>query len=259
MKSSIPLTLLSLAPYMAEAQKSTTKYSSTTVFIPPVKTGSATNIYASIITSDDSSTEYLLGCQTALRASTYSCDNDFSGITYTRYKSSMDVKFGVTSFGCETGNDQAICATKTATGDAETRTLSSSESSLWMTAITFVDVKKRKTTSTHAKETGSSSPKLCKRKVRDHANSGSSGGSDSGSDSGSGSGSGTGSGTGSGSTSSGDTDADADGDSGSTTNKKPHNNNNNDDDKDCSAASVASLSWAALAMGLGGYLGLNLA
>ncbi|QPC79173.1 hypothetical protein HYE68_009925 [Fusarium pseudograminearum] len=259
MKSSIPLTLLSLAPHMAQAQKSTTKYSSTAVFIPPVKTGSATNIYASIITSDGSSTEYLLGCQTALRASTYSCDNDFSGITYTRYKSSMDVKFGVTSFGCETGNDQAICATKTATGDAETRTLSSSESSLWMTAITFVDVKKRKTTSTHAKETGSSSPKLCKRKVRDHANSGSSGGSDSGSDNGSGSGSGSGSGTGSGSTSSGDTDADADGDSGSTTNKKPHNNNNNDDDKDCSAASVASLSWAALAMGLGGYLGLNLA
>lgn len=165
----------------------------------------------------------------------------------------MDVKFGVTSFGCETGNDRAICATKTATGDAETRTLSSSESSLWMTAITFVDVKKRKTTSAHAKETGSSSPKLCKRKVRDHANSGS----DSGSDSGGGSGSGSGSGTGSGSTSSGDTDADADGDSGSTTNKKPHNND--DDDKDCSAASVASLSWAALAMGLGGYLGLILA
>ncbi|CEI69325.1 hypothetical protein FVEN_g3932 [Fusarium venenatum] len=246
MKSSIPLALLGLAPYMAQAQKSTTKYSSTTVFIPPVKTGSATDIYASIIASDDSSTKYLLGCQTALDASTYSCDNDFSGITYTRYASSIDVQFGVTSFGCETGNDRAICVSKTATGDdAETRTLTSSESSLWMTAITFVDVKKRKTTATHAQETESSNRKLCKRKVRDHV----SGGSDSESDSGSGTGTGTGS------TNNGDADADADGDSGSSVNKKPNNNN----DQDCSAASIASLSWAAFAMGFGGYLGLNLA
>jgi hypothetical protein len=230
---------------MAQAQKSTTHYSSTTVFIPPVKTGSATNIYASVITSDDSSTEYLLGCQTELDASTYSCDNDFSGITYTRYESSIDVQFGVTSFGCETGNDRAICATKTATEDARTRTLTSSESSLWMTAITFVDVKKRKTTASTAQQTETSSPKLCKRKVRDHAgDAGGSGGSDSG----------TGSGTGTGSTT-GDTDADtdADGDSGSNVNKKPKT-----DDEDCSAASIVSLSWAIMAMGLGGYLGLNL-
>jgi hypothetical protein len=232
---------------MAQAQKSTTKYSSTTVFIPPVKTGSATDIYASIITSDESSTEYLLGCQTALDASTYSCDNDFSGITYTRYESSIDVQFGVTSFGCETGNGRAICASKTATSEAGTRTLTSSESSLWMTAITFVDVKKRKTTATHAQETKSSSPKLCKRKVRDHVSGGSGDGSDSGS----------GTGTGTGNTNNGDADADADtdGDSGSSVNKKP----NNDNDQDCSAASMASFSWAALAMGLGGYLGLNLA
>ncbi|RGP76450.1 hypothetical protein FLONG3_5337 [Fusarium longipes] len=239
MKSSITLTLLGLAPYMAQAQKSTTHYSSTTVFIPPAATGSATNIYASIITSDDSSTKYLLGCQTQLDASTYSCSNDFSGITYTRYASSIDVQFGVTSFGCETGNDRAICASKTATEDAETRTLTSSESSLWMTAITFVDVKKRKTTAAATQATETSSPKLCKRKVRDHA-------ADAG---------GSGSGTGTGSTGSDtDADADTDGGSGSSVNKKPKT-----DDQDCSAASIISLSWAVMAMGLGGYLGLNLA
>ncbi|KAL4722997.1 hypothetical protein ACLX1H_010238 [Fusarium chlamydosporum] len=244
MKSSITLSLVALAPYMAQAAKSTTQYSTSTVFIPPMKTGTATEIYASMITSDSSSTKYLLGCQSDLDASTYSCDNDFDHITYTQYPNKVQVEFAVTSFGCATYDNLAICASQTGSETAATRTLQSSERDLWMTAITFVDVKKRKTTATHASSTAQAaetgSPKLCKRKVHDHVSGGS------GSDAGSGSSSG---GTMAGDN---DSDADSDSDSGSTVSKKPKDND------DCSAASFASVSWAVVAMGLGGYLGLNL-
>ncbi|KAM0186320.1 hypothetical protein ACHAPA_011210 [Fusarium lateritium] len=248
---STALSLLALAPYLAEAAKSTTHYSTETVFIPPRKTGSATNIYASLITEDASKTEYLLACQTNFDSS-YTCDGEFTGITVTYKQSRMDAAFGVTSYGCGLGNDKAACTFQTASAKAETRTLSSSESSVWMTAITFVDVKKRKTTSTKshaAEETGSSSNKLCKRKVTHHSGDGG----DSDSSSGGSSGGGTSSGSGSGA---GDSDASDDTSSdGASSSSKPKKSQDND----CSAGSVVAWSWSLLALGLGGYLGLNLA
>ncbi|CAJ0552207.1 Ff.00g061860.m01.CDS01 [Fusarium sp. VM40] len=239
---STALSLLALVPCLAEA-KSTTHYSTETVFIPPRKTGSATNIYASLITEDASKTEYLLACQTNF-GSSYTCDGEFTGVTVTYEKSRMDVAFDVTSYGCGLGKDKAVCALQIETAKAETTTLASSESSLWMTAITVVDVKKRKTTSTKShlpKETGTSN-RLCKRKV--HHGSG-----DSDSSSGGSSGS-------SGGDKSGDSDAPDDTSSdGASSSSKPKKN----DDDDCSAGSVASWSWSVVALGFGGYLGLNLA
>ncbi|KAG5660399.1 hypothetical protein KAF25_003005 [Fusarium avenaceum] len=234
---SIAFGLLALSPCLAEAAKSTTHYSTETVFIPPRKTGSATNIYASLITEDASKTEYLLACQTNF-GSSYTCDGEFTGVTVTYEKSRMDVAFNVTSYGCGLGKDQAVCALQTETAKAETTTLASSESSLWMTAITFVDVKKRKTTSTksHLPEETGTSNKLCKRKV--HHGSGDSGSSSGGSGD-----------------SSGDSDAPDDTSSdGASSSSKPKKN-----DDDCSAGYVASWSWSVVALGFGGYLGLNLA
>ena len=187
-----------------------------------------------MITEDPTKTLYKLACQSDVAATSYSCKNDFDGVTLTAWDSRVDVTLNSTSYGCALFSDRAGVTSKPdGSATAEIRTLSSSESSLWMTAVTIVDLKKRKTTQTAPKETGSN--KICKRKVRDHDNGGGDGGSSSGS---------TGSGSG----------ADDDGDSGSNTNKKPNTSND-----DCSTASILSLSWAVIAMGLGGYLGLNLA
>ncbi|KAF5664296.1 hypothetical protein FHETE_7179 [Fusarium heterosporum] len=248
----ITFSLLTLAPCLVEAQKSTTHYSTETVFIPPRKTGDATNIYASVITKDATMTEYLLACQTNFDADTtdYTCDGDFKGVTVT-YEGGfrMDAVFGVTSYGCGGLNtNEVICSSQTtvsASDEPQRTTLGSSESSSWMTAITFVDVKKRKPTTTKTSQPEETEAKLCKRRVV-HGDSGSD--SSSGSSGGS-SGDGSSSGTGSGSGSADDADSDTDGaDSASPT--KKHNN-------DCSAGSVASWSWGLLVIGLGGYFGLN--
>ncbi|KAH7250315.1 uncharacterized protein BKA55DRAFT_539869 [Fusarium redolens] len=263
MRSSITISLLALAPYMADAARSTTKYSTKTVFLPQRKTGSATNIYASQITETGSKTEYLLACQTNFGTS-YSCDGDFHGITVTYEESSMNLIVSSTTYDCSLGSGSAVCATITAkqTESVQSRTIPSSESELWMTPITFVDLEKRKTTktkSTASKATETASNKLCKRKIH-HGSSGSDSG-DSGSsgsgDHSSGSGSdddssGSGSGSKSGSGSAADDDDDSESSSTSPTKKKNH------DDDGCSAGSIVSWSWGVMAVGLGGFLGINI-
>ncbi|KAF4962488.1 hypothetical protein FSARC_9441 [Fusarium sarcochroum] len=242
MRSSITLGLLALAPYMADAARSKTEYTTSTVFLPSRSTGSASNIYASIITEDESKTEYLLACQTNFGAS-YTCGGEFTGITVTYQKSDVDIAFGATTYDCELGTS-AVCATKTkSSGDETTTTLAASESSSWMTAITIVDVKKRKPKAKAAapKETGSS--KICKRRLRDH-------GSDSGGSSGSSSDSGSDSSSDSSKDTSKDSDSDDDSSSGSSSRKNK--------DNDCSAGSTISWNWGMLGLGLGGYLALNL-
>ncbi|WKT40449.1 hypothetical protein QSH57_005255 [Fusarium oxysporum f. sp. vasinfectum] len=246
MRSSITISLLALAPYMADAAKSTTKYSTETVFLPQRKTGSATNIYASLITETGSKTEYLLACQTNFGTS-YSCDGDFHGITVTYEESSMHLAVSSTTYDCSLGSGSAVCATITATQTAsvQSRTIPSSESELWMTPITFVDLKKRKTTSTKStasKATETASNKLCKRKIHHGSSGGSSGDDSSGSSSGSKSGSG----------SAADDDDVSESSSASPTKKK-----NNDDDG-CSAGSITSWSWGVMAVGFGGFLGVNM-
>ncbi|KAJ4034995.1 hypothetical protein NW756_007016 [Fusarium oxysporum] len=258
MRSSITISLLALALYMADAAKSTTKYSTETVFLPQRKTGSATNIYASLITETGSKTEYLLACQTNFGTS-YSCDGDFHGITVTYEESSMHLAVSSTTYDCSLGSGSAVCATITATQTAsvQSRTIPSSESELWMTPITFVDLKKRKTTSTKStasKATETASNKLCKRKIHhgssgsDSGDSGSSGSSGSSGDDSSGSSSGSKSGSGS----AADDDDDSESSSASPTKKKNH------DDDGCSAGSITSWSWGIMAVGFGGFLGVNM-
>ncbi|KAF4435099.1 hypothetical protein FACUT_7400 [Fusarium acutatum] len=256
MRASITISLLAVAPYLADAAKSTTKYSTETVFLPQRKTGSATNIYASLITETGSKTEYLLACQTNFGTS-YSCDGDFHGITVTYEESSMNLAVSSTTYDCSLGSGSAVCATITATQteSVQSRTIPSSESELWMTPITFVDLKKRKTTSTKStasKATETASNKLCKRKTphgsSDSGDSGSSGSSGSSGDDSSGSSSGSKSGSGSA--------ADDDDDSGSSS-ASPTKKKNNDDDG-CSAGSIISWSWGVMAVGLGGFLGINM-
>ncbi|KAF5713776.1 hypothetical protein FMUND_7755 [Fusarium mundagurra] len=255
MRTPITISLLTVAPYLVDAAKSTTKYSTETVFLPQRKTGSATNIYASLITETGSKTEYLLACQKNFGTS-YSCDGDFHGITVTYEESSMNLAVSSTTYDCSLGSGSAVCATITATQteSVQSRTISSSESERWMTPITFVDLKKRKTTSTKstAKATETASNKLCKRKTPH----GSSGSGDSGSSGSSGSSGDDSSGSSSGSKSGSGSAADDDDDSGSSS-ASPTKKKNNDDDG-CSAGSITSWSWGVMAVGLGGFLGINM-
>ncbi|KAF5632739.1 hypothetical protein F52700_6276 [Fusarium sp. NRRL 52700] len=275
MRTSIIISLLAVAPYLADAAKSTTKYSTETVFLPQRKTGSATNIYASLITETGSKTEYLLACQTSFGTS-YSCDGDFHGITVTYQESSMNLAVSSTTYDCSLGSGSAICATITATQteSVQSRTIPSSESERWMTPITFVDLKKRKTTSTKStasKPTETASNKLCKRKTphgsSDSGDSGSSGSSGSSGDDSSGSSSGTksgssgssgddSSGSSSGTKSGSGSAADDDEDSGSSS-ARPTKKKTNDDDG-CSGGSITSWSWGVMAVGVGGFLGINM-
>lgn len=179
------LGLVALAAALVDAA-STTRTTTQTVFLPPQSTGSASNIYASIITETDSTTKYLLACSTVF-ASPYSCDGPYNGVTVTYGASEMDVKIGAATYDCELGSS-AVCATKTASSaDERTTTLDPTASSAWMTAITVLDTSNKsskkkssssKTNTADAAET-SNSAALCKRRTT--TNSGSDG--DSSSDS----------------------------------------------------------------------------
>lgn len=212
---------------LVSAAKSTTQTSTQTVFLPPRSTGSASHIYASVITSDSSKTEYLLACQTAF-SSPYTCGNDFTGVTVTYGgTTAVDVAFGADTYDCDLKASSAVCATKTASGASEgTTTLGSSASKEWMTAITVLEVKKKTTTTKNtASKTADSAAAggVCKRSTK-HGSSGSD--SDSGSSS---------SGSSSSSSNSGDDDSSSNSNSNSNSKKK---NSNGDD---CSKA--ATLAW----------------
>ncbi|KAM5368271.1 hypothetical protein ACJZ2D_009637 [Fusarium nematophilum] len=216
--------LAAMTPFLVEARGSTTRSVTETVFLPPRETGSASNIYASVITKDASKTEYLLACQTNF-GSSYTCDGDFHGVTVTYEKSAMDIAFKATTYDCELGSS-AVCATKTKSSDDErTTTLDASESSSWMTAITVLEVKKTTSKSSAASTETQSSGNLCKRKTR-----------------------------GSGS---GDSDGDSGSSSGGSSSSKGSSGKNRNGD-DCSGGSGLTRDWTVLALSLGTLIAFNL-
>ncbi|KAH7113577.1 hypothetical protein EDB81DRAFT_921488 [Dactylonectria macrodidyma] len=88
----------------------------------PHSTGSASNIYASVITEADSTAKYFLACLTNV-ASAYSCDGLYNCVAITCGPPEMDAKIGAATDDCELGSS-AICATKTASAiDVDTTTL----------------------------------------------------------------------------------------------------------------------------------------
>ncbi|KAF7561232.1 hypothetical protein G7046_g2936 [Stylonectria norvegica] len=156
----------------------TTTTKTQTVFLPPRSTGGASNIYATVITVESSTTKYLLGCQTNL-ASSYTCGGDFQGVALTYGDSMMDVAFGATIYDCERSSG-AVCETRTASAAVEvTTTLNAKESSSWMTAITVLDSSKKTsskstktTTANAASETTSQADSgLYKRKTKNNQDS----------------------------------------------------------------------------------------
>lgn len=158
------LLALCLAP-LVEAS-SATKTTTRTIFLPSRATGSATNIYASVITESSSTTEFLLACQTAF-SSPYDCGGDFNGVTLTYGPSIMDIAFGATEYDCQYGTT-AVCQTRTtSSGPEATNTLIAEDLSSRMTAITIIDAtKQNKTKETKtAQATGKGSSGLCKRRI----------------------------------------------------------------------------------------------
>ncbi|KAF4973955.1 hypothetical protein FZEAL_9102 [Fusarium zealandicum] len=152
-----------IAPLLVDAKLPTTQWATETVFLPSRSTGSASTIYASVITESGSKTEYLLACQTNF-GSSYTCDGDFNGVTVTYDESAMSVAFGATTYDCELGSS-AVCATRTMSSDADqTTTLGASESASRMTAIAVVQESKKKPKAKPKSSKGSS--KSCKHSSR---------------------------------------------------------------------------------------------
>ncbi|KAK7409130.1 hypothetical protein QQX98_008680 [Neonectria punicea] len=236
-QSTATLALFALAASLLAEAASTTRTSTETIFLPSRSTGSASRIYASVITEVSSRTEYLLACQTVF-SSPYSCDGPFNGVTVTYGASEMDVKIGAATYDCELGSS-AVCATKTASSDDEsTTTLNSRESSSWMTAITVLHVEKKTSkkadskteTAKEAAETDSNGSSLCKRRTNGHSSGGDSGSGSSGSDS-------------SGSDSGGS-------DSASSGSSKSSKGNGSDGDCSASARVTRDLGVSALLLGI---------
>lgn len=168
MQSTLLIGLLALCLASLCEARSTTKTTTRTIFLPSRATGSATNIYASVITESSSTTEFLLACQTAF-SSPYNCDGDFNGVTLTYGPSVMDIAFGATEYDCQYGTT-AVCQTKTtSSGPEATNTLKAEDLSSRMTAITIIGAKKpKKTKATKAAQaTG-----LCKRKTTHNSDDG---------------------------------------------------------------------------------------
>lgn len=107
------------------------------VFLPPQPNGDS-NIFASVITAEASTTEYFLACETAF-TSPEKCDGAFTGVTLTHGPATMEVELAGTEYHCSHGDGkEAVCQTKTGDVEAAT-TLAVDEAEAWMTPITVVD------------------------------------------------------------------------------------------------------------------------
>jgi hypothetical protein len=168
----------------AAAATTTTSSSVASFLLPSRSTSAGYHIYASAITSDATTTQYLLGCQSQVSATSYSCDGDFNSLTLTYGAGSMHLNLGPTvgvEYDCQLS--PAVC-TITSSGIVATSTvvsLASSEMSQSMTPVTVLMAAASTTSSssstTTTAATTSGGNEVCKRKVKSGSD-GSTGGDD---------------------------------------------------------------------------------
>lgn len=112
-------------------------------FLPPAPTSDSSaqegqNIWASVLTSDASATEYLLACETAFDSPS-DCDGPYTGVTLTYGSSTMGVELDGTHYACSHGQGKdAVCAIKSEDGPDEATTLAPAEAKSWSTEVTVV-------------------------------------------------------------------------------------------------------------------------
>jgi hypothetical protein len=96
----------------------------TTQALPlPVEAPEGQALWASVITADASSTEYLVACQTAYTQPD-SCDGPYTGVTVTKGPQTMGVAMGGKTYACDIREEDAICEVvqNNADNDATTET-----------------------------------------------------------------------------------------------------------------------------------------
>lgn len=137
--------LAAAAPNPVQVPRADTLATSTTAnfFLPTPASGDGKaqeeqNIWASVISSDASATEYLLACETAF-ASPEDCDGPYTGVTLTYGSKTMGVELDGTKYACTHGDGKdAVCAIKMEDGPDEATTLAPAEAKKWSTAVTVV-------------------------------------------------------------------------------------------------------------------------
>lgn len=138
-------TLSAAAPNPVQAPRAETLATSTKAdfFLPPAPTGDAQaqdqqNIWASVLTSDASATEYLLACETAFDSPS-DCEGPYTGVTLTHGAATMAVQLDGTNYACSHGDGKdAVCAIKSEDGPDEATTLAPAEAKKWSTQVTVV-------------------------------------------------------------------------------------------------------------------------
>ncbi|KAI0168433.1 hypothetical protein BJ166DRAFT_590874 [Pestalotiopsis sp. NC0098] len=161
----------------AESAATTQTSSSVVSFLLPSRSTSAGyHVYASPITSDATTTQYLLACQSQFAAIPHSCEGDFSSLTLTYGPKTMHLNLGPSvglEYDCQLS--PAVC-TVTSSGIVATSTvvtLAAGETSQSMTPVTVLMVTTSTSSSssstsrtTTATATTSDGGKVCKRKAK---------------------------------------------------------------------------------------------
>lgn len=160
----------------AESAATTQTSSSVASFLLPSRsTPVGYHVYASPITSDATTTQYLLACQSQFAAIPYSCEGDFSSLTLTYGPRTMHLNLGPSvglEYDCQLS--PAVC-TVTSSGIVATSTvvtLAAEETSQSMTPVTVLMAatstrsSSSTSTTTTSKATTSDGGEVCKRKAK---------------------------------------------------------------------------------------------
>ncbi|KAK7964096.1 hypothetical protein PG988_011070 [Apiospora saccharicola] len=154
--------LLGASPFVAQAASSTTKTTTSTFLLPSIPTSVSEHIYATLLTADDTTTLWALGCQPDVSgAATPTCTGAFRPRpTLTSGPSTLHLVIGggggdsvydctqnapVSENSVENGGLTCQIKTGAATNTFSTTTLVAA--SAWMTPVTVVGDAKVKTTS----------------------------------------------------------------------------------------------------------------
>ncbi|KAI6777902.1 uncharacterized protein J7T54_008552 [Emericellopsis cladophorae] len=100
--------LMALSALSSAAVPNQRRAQTTQALLLPVEAPEDQTLWASVITADASSTEYLVACQTA-SATPDACDGPYTGVTLTQGPQTMDVSMGGRTYACDIREQDALC------------------------------------------------------------------------------------------------------------------------------------------------------
>ncbi|KAG9254460.1 uncharacterized protein F5Z01DRAFT_106490 [Emericellopsis atlantica] len=100
--------LLALSALSSAAVPNQRRAQTTQALLLPIEAPEDQALWASVITADASSTEYLVACQTA-SAHPDACDGPYTGVTLTQGPQTMGLSMGGRTYACDIREQDAFC------------------------------------------------------------------------------------------------------------------------------------------------------